>query len=360
MRPPEDRHPASLRPPRAAVMLGPMIEPIAPARRRRWPWILGIGGLAVWALALVAGVVTLIATASGSLGGTRDWAESTVLGSGRSKVAIIRIEGEIVPGQGGTGLFASGLAADDYVSQLRQAGEDEDVRAVILRLDTPGGTVVATDEVYRAVRALEAAGKPVVASMGETAASGGYYIASGTRMIFANSETLTGSIGVIAMYLNMEGTAQKIGVKPIVIKSGRLKDMGSPYRDITPEERAILQGLINESYERFVGVVAEGRKLSVDAVRKIADGRVLSGEQALRAGLVDKIGGLEDAFEEARRLAGIHGSARLVEYRRPSVGLLGSLFASRINVGGEVRAALRQSGLDLAPPRPGLHYLWIQ
>lgn len=329
-------------------------------RRRRWPFVLGIGGLVVWVAALIAGIVVLAATAPGTLGGVRRWDEETIQGDGDGKVAMVRIEGEILPGEGSEGLFSVSFGADDYVSQLRQALEDDDVDAVILRLDTPGGAVVASDQVFRMVRELGGR-KPVIASMGDVAASGGYYIAAAAEKVIANPSTITGSIGVIAVFLNLEGTASKVGAKPVVIKSGPHKDIGSPFREMTPAERKIVQRLIDEAFEQFVDAVAEGRGLSEQAVRRIADGRVLSGRQAKAAGLVDELGDLDDAFRIARDEAGID-EARLVVYRRPAPGFFSPFLFGRLGIGKEIRSAVRDVGADIVgvPTRPGLHYLWIQ
>ncbi|MCA1834027.1 MAG: signal peptide peptidase SppA [Actinomycetota bacterium] len=337
----------------------------APAlrRRKRWPMALGLGGLVVWVAALVAGVVILFATASPvRFNGASKWDEDRLFGSGTDKVALIKIQGEIVPGEGGGGgvLGRGSLGSDDYVSQLRQALEDDDVQSVVIRLDTPGGSVVASDDVYRMVRLLRSRGKHVVASMGDVAASGGYYIASACDAIIANRATITGSIGVIAMFLNLEGTAKKIGAKPVVIKSGPHKDIGSPFRELTAEERAILQKLIDEAYLQFLNAVADGRGMPVDQVRRIADGRVLSGAQAKDAHLVDDFGDVRDAYLKARDLAGIT-RARFVEYVPPGIGL-GSLLGGKVRLGDEIRSAVREAGADLTglPTRPGLEYLWVQ
>lgn len=332
--------------------------PLPPSRkRRRWPLALGIGGLVVWVVALIAGVVALFASAlPGVFTGIHRWDEETVLGSGTDKIAEIRIEGEITPGEGGGGLLGgTTLGSDDYVSMLQQAQDDEDVKAVLLRIDSPGGAVVASDDIYHAILRVKAAGKPVVVSMGDEAASGGYYIASAANRIFANPSTLTGSIGVIAIFINLQGTANKIGAQPVVIKSGLYKDIGSPYRAMTPAERGILQRLIDQTYGQFVQVVSQGRGISADQVRKIADGRVYSGQQAKDLGLVDEFGTVEDAFQWAKQQANVEG-ARLVVYRSPGIGL-GSLLRGKVDVGEQVTQAL--TNVTGVPARPDMEYLWL-
>lgn len=320
---------------------------------------LAIAGLAIWVAALIAGIVVLALTAIGPVSFVGDWDEEVVLDEGPSKVAMVEVVGEIVPGRGSSGgLFGGGgLGADDWVSQLRQAADDDDVEAVIVRLDTPGGAVVASDAVYRAVRELRD-DKPVIVLMEDVAASGGYYIAAGANRIVANPATVTGSIGVIALFPNLEGTAEKLGVRPIVIKSGRLKDIGSPFRRLTNEERRILQRAINEAYGQFVDAVAEGRSIPEGQVRELADGRIYTGRQALANGLVDELGGLREAIEEAKRAAGASEGVRLVRYTR-TFGF-GDFLGPGFSVRSAVREALGEVRADVGlPRRPGLHYLWL-
>lgn len=281
--------------------------------RKRWAALVAAG---VIFLAMVFLVERLGALLSRPAAGP--WVEVTLQGTGSDKVAVIEVEGEIVDESEGDQLGAA--AAEDLVSQLRQARLDDDVKAVVLEINTPGGSVVASDEVHREVLDVREAGKPVIAQMGEVAASGGYYIAAGADRIVANPNTFTGSIGVILVLLNLERAAGKLGIEPIIVKSGRIKDIGSPFRDLTPEERGILQGLIDQAYDRFVRIVANGRDLPLGEVREIADGRPLSGLQAEGLGLVDALGGFDDAISEARRLAGIE-QATVVEYRPPAPSL---------------------------------------
>ncbi len=281
------------------------------------------------------------------------WEEQAVQGVGQDKIAVVNVEGEIV-GSAGDEFGGSGVAAaDDLVSQLQQARRDDAVRAVILRVNTPGGSVVASDEIYQEVRDLREAGKPVVASMGEVATSGGYFVSVGADRIVANQSTITGSIGVIMVLLNLERAAGKLGIEPVVIKSGRLKDIGSPFRRMTPQERAILQNLIDEAYERFLSVVSDGRDVPEGELRDIADGRLLSGLQARRAGLVDELEDFDRAVETAKQLARI-GEARVVEYEAPF-----SLFGS---IGDGFPAAqdpVEQLEGSLGVTGPVLKYLYV-
>ncbi|MBI3604035.1 MAG: signal peptide peptidase SppA, partial [Nitrospirae bacterium] len=187
-----------------------------------------------------------------------------------------------------------------------------------LRINSPGGTVTASDILYHEVRAFKERRKvPVVASIMDVGASGGYYVAAAADKIFVHPSSVTGSLGVIMLTVNARGLLDKVGVEATAVTSGPRKDMGSPFRPMTEEERAIFQSVINSFYERFLTVVHEGRpNLSPEQIRKLADGRIYSGEQAKAAGLVDAVGYLEDSIEAAKQQAGL-SEARVVIYRRP-------------------------------------------
>lgn len=213
------------------------------------------------------------------------------------------------PASQGIGLVeVKGMIVDsrEPIRQLRHFLKKDNVKAVVLRIDSPGGVVGPSQEIYEEVRKL-AARKKVVVSMGSLAASGGYYIAAPASVIYANPGTITASIGVLIKFSNIEGLLDKVGVKSATIKTGPFKDAGAPDRPLSPEDRAMFQAVIDSTHEQFVRAVAEGRKLPLEDVRKIADGRVLSGEQAKSVKLVDKLGNLQDAIDEAGRLAGISG-----------------------------------------------------
>lgn len=198
--------------------------------------------------------------------------------------------------------------------QLRRVEEDESVKALVLRIDSPGGEVVATDEIHaRLLRLKQIRHIPIVVSMGSTAASGGYYLATAGDAIFANPNTLTGSLGVIFNLFNYNEAANKLGFHQYAIKSGRFKDIGSPSRPLTDPERQIFQTLVNESYNKFVDVIVKGRNLSRQRVLEIADGRIYSGEQAKRLGLIDQFGDLEEATRYALSLSGAD-DAMVVRY----------------------------------------------
>jgi protease-4 len=290
----------------------------------------------------------------------------------QNKIAVINVDGII----SGHDYDQSGNNLVDVIqAQLDRAADDKHVKAVILKIDSPGGEVLASDDIYKAICAFEAdepddhgkpgrKGKPVICSMGSLAASGGYYISSGCRWIVANELTITGSIGVIMHGYNYRGLMDKVGVAPMTFKSGKFKDMLSGEREpseILPEERAMVQGLIDETYEKFKGVVADGRTAAHELNKKegtaladnwadYADGRVLSGKQALDLGLVDQLGDFDDTVNRALEIARLK-SANLVEYReRYDLSNFLSLFGQssqshdiKLNLG--VEAPKLQAGL---------------
>jgi len=214
------------------------------------------------------------------------------------KVAVVRIEGPI-------------MDSKNTVDEIKSYVKDAAIKALVLRIDSPGGAVAPSQEIYDEVKkAIQK--KKVVVSMGSVAASGGYYIAAPANRIIANPGTLTGSIGVIMEIPNIEGLMNKIGVKTQVIKSGRHKDIASVFRTMDREEKAILQGVLDDVHEQFIKAIADGRKIPFEEVKKIADGRIFTGKQALEARLVDELGTLEDAIAAAGKLAGIKGEPEVV------------------------------------------------
>lgn len=310
-------------------------------------WIVVGVVVAVWVLflALLGGL------ALAALSGGGRWEERLLQGEGPRKVAVIHLAGQIHGGESGPDVFgAGGAGARDVIGQIQQASDDDNVAAVVLRVDSPGGAVVASDDIARAVSRLRER-KPVVASMGDLAASGGYYVASQAERVVANPGTITGSIGVIAILPNLEGTAEKLGIRPVVLKSGALKDAGSPFRDMTPDERALYQRLLDEAHAQFIDAVAAGRKIDEELVRTLADGRPYSGTQAKANGLVDDLGDLERAYDVALELAGLErGDARLVELRARRG--FGDLFP--FGFGSPTDELRRELGIGL-----GLQYLYL-
>src|SRR5262249_46177884 len=238
---------------------------------------------------------------------------------GGDQVAVIPIEGVI-----------NDEMAKTINRHLKQYGEDSRVRAIILRIDSPGGGVSASQEIYREVkRVKDEKKKKVVASMASVAASGGYYVACPADRIFANPGTITGSIGVIAEWLNYKDLVEWAKLKPVVFKSGEMKDTGSPYRELTEADRKFFQSMINELYDQFVNAGTEGRQargepgieLNKERVKLLADGRVYTGGAALKNGLIDELGNYQDAVKATAKLAGLKGEPRIVTPPKPRDGI---------------------------------------
>jgi protease IV len=206
------------------------------------------------------------------------------------RVAVVDLEGLIAE-------------TDDIVRELRHHRDNPSIRAVVIRINSPGGVVGPTQEVHDALLRVRQAGKPVVASLGSVAASGGYYVAVAADQIYANPGSLTGSIGVIMQMANVDALMKKVGVDYVVVKAGQFKDLGNFSRPLTPEERRVIQALLDDVHGQFIEAVAKGRKLDRSAVVQFADGRVFSGTQALGLKMVDALGGLEEAIEAAAKLA---------------------------------------------------------
>jgi len=205
-------------------------------------------------------------------------------------IAVIRLTGLIAEEADGDGILSNGNTAGAVLKQLRKAVKNKHVKGILLRIDSPGGTVSTSQEIADEIKSLRDKQKPVVVSMGDVSASGGYYVACGADKIVADPGTITGSIGVIFHTMNFKGLADKFGVQAQVVKSGPFKDIGSPYRQMTPEEKEILQNLISDAYDQFVTAISVGRNMPMDKVKKLADGRIYSGRQALKLGLIDKLG----------------------------------------------------------------------
>ena len=225
------------------------------------------------------------------------------------KIAVVEIRGLITQSQG-------------IIEELHQYNDDEGVKAIILRIDSPGGGVGPSQEIYREVLKIKSnKKKKVITSMGSVAASGGYYIASASDLIVANPGTITGSIGVLMEFTNIEELFRKIGIKGVVLKSGEHKDIGSPFREMTPEEKRLIQSVIDNVHQQFIQAVADGRKMDRLKVAQVADGRILTGEQAKQLGLVDQLGNLQDAIDTAAKMVGIEGKP-LVLYPKKKFSLL--------------------------------------
>jgi protease IV len=279
------------------------------------------------------------------------------------KIAVVRVEGVISSSLGDRGGFNM---VDVIEAQLDRAEKDKRVKAVLLKVDSPGGEVLASDDIAHAITEFQdSSKKPVIVSMGSLAASGGYYVSAPCRWIVANELTITGSIGVIMSGFNYRGLMDKVGLRPEVYKSGRFKDMlrGSKTPDeITPEERAMVQKLIDETYAKFKSVVAEGRKSAhdqndeskalADNWAEYADGRVLSGKEAFELGFVDQLGNYDDAIAKAEELGEIKDTANVIEYRqRNDLAELFGMFGQ-----SQSRALKVDLGLDLPKLQAGRMY----
>jgi protease-4 len=292
------------------------MTPMTPKRRTPWAWI--IISISVAGLIGLVGMVMIVATIGGVSG---------------DHVGLVSFSGQIMD-QEQKGLFGSARGPRDFIADCESARRDKSVKAVVIRINSPGGSAAASEEMYRAIRRLREK-KPVVCSMGDVAASGGYYMASACDKIYANPATITASIGVISQFVNMETLFKKLGVDAATLKSGQFKDAGSPFRKLRPNERQLFQAMIVDIYNTFVDDVVAGRKaatkgkLTRAALLKIADGRVVTGNQAKKLLLVDALGGLHEAVEDATQLGGLKKSRlREVSSGGGLSGLLGDEDAS--------------------------------
>ncbi len=277
---------------------------------RRHPYLFFILAFSSLVAATIIGISLLF------LLGTKNSDFADLHKIGGEKVGIVKI----------TGIIAD---AQNIIHELKRFREDDSIKAIVLRIDSPGGGVGPSQEIFREVRKTINE-KKVVASMGAVAASGGYYIAAGADGIVANPGTITGSIGVIMGYTNFQELLHKIGLVPVVVKSGKYKDIGSPVRKMTEEERKLLQDFSNQIHRQFIMAIAEGRKMDQSKVESLADGRIFSGEEAKHLGLVDRLGNLEDAIEWAGRMGGIKGKISAVYAREKKFSLLRYLAESSV------------------------------
>ena len=309
--------------------------------------------------------IVLLTTLSGCfyniqlLPSTQPLQERVVSGEGEAKILLTEITGVISEEEKGNAFMAEPNLVARIKEELKIAARDPAVRAVVIRINSPGGTVTASDLIHHELEAFKKkTGKTVIASIADLGASGGYYVAVAADKIVAHPTTVTGSIGVIMLNVNLQGLLEKIGVSGVAIKSGDKKDMGSPLRPMTEEERRLFQGIIDQMYEQFLTVVAAGRKgLTMEQVRRAADGRVYTARQALDLGLVDRIGYLDEAIEMARDAAGIK-LARVVRYVRP--GTYKDNIYSQSPVSGPATVNLVNFDLRswVQPGVPRFMYLW--
>jgi protease-4 len=319
-----------LNPPQyAAVPPPPPRPPMPPQPKPRvWLWIL-IGGAAFFAF--VVAVFALI-----YLSAKTD--NNSEFGGFGEKIAVVDIDGVI-------------FEPRTVVKQLKKYGDDDSVKAIILHMDTPGGGVAASQEIYSEVKRIrEKKKKKVVTSIETVGASGGYYIASATEKIYANPGSIVGSIGVIAEWYNYEELVKWAKLQPITFKTGEFKDTGSPTRQLTPAEKQYLQSLIDDMFRQFVGAVADGRKMKVEDVRALADGKVWTGEQAKALKLIDEIGDYHAAIDDTAKAVGIKGEPMIVHPEPERRTLLDVLF-------GDI-SHLVPSKARLLETHVGFYYLW--
>ena len=298
-------------------------------------------------IALVVGIGAL------GGGGAQDLSSIPVHVSGPATgpaVAIVEVNGPLLSGRANPFQATNNAHADDITAAIEQAAENPDVKAILLSVNSPGGSVVASDQIYQALKETH---KPIVVLMGEIAASGGYYVSMAADHIVANPSTLTGSIGVISTFPNFDEALDKVGVDFTVITSGDAKDFGSPYREMTEEEQAYWQDVTNEIYEGFVEIVAEGRDMDEADVRQLADGRVYTGRKALDLGLIDEVGYQSDAIHQAAQLGIISGEARVIRYE--SAPTFFSLLGGAAN---STEIALHDWITRMLSPR--VEFLWMR
>jgi len=301
------------------------------ARSRVWLWAL-IGGaaFAVFILAVFTLVYFIV-------NGGED-ARYFVTGGSGGRIGVVKIEGVI-------------LDPEETVRELRELADDDSIKAIILHLNTPGGGAAASEEIYREVRRIRDEKKKFIAVSIETVgASGGYYIASAANRIFANEASIVGSIGVIMEYVNYGDLLRWAKLDQVLIKAGKLKDIGNPARPMTPEERAYLQSLVDNMHAQFISAVAQGRGVKVDAIRPIADGRVWTGQQALGLKLVDQIADFRGAVLETAKQVGIKGEPALVHPEKQRRGLLDLLFGDASSLVPNPANVLQQN--------PSFFFLW--
>ncbi len=258
----------------------------------------------------------------------------------RDKIAVIDVDGLLINKRNRGFLREGNNPVSLFVEKLDKAASDRHVKAVVLRLNSPGGTVAASDIMYHSLREFKRkTGKPVVACILGLGCSGAYYLACGSDGIIAQPGSVTGSIGTIMQTFSVAGTMEKIGVKAVAIKSGKLKDLGSPLHDLQAEERKILEGIINQFFEQFLTVVQQGRaEIGEQKLRSLADGRIYTAEEALQEKLIDRIGYPTDAIEWAKDIAGVK-KARAVMYHRP-LGYKANIYSSAMSDGGDVGALI--------------------
>lgn len=295
-----------------------------------------------------------------SLSPTENVSETEVTSGDKNKIAVIKVDGEIIDSASEPGSIlatATGASASQLVKQIDRAEEDPNVKALILQINSPGGTAVAGQTITERLGKFRSSGKKLYVSMREVAASAAYEISTPADKIFANPETMTGSIGVIMQLTNYQGLYDKIGLSDVTIKSGAEKDIGNPARPMTDVDRAILQAMVDESYNNFVATVAKWRKLDEQKVRDLADGRVYTAKQALGNGLIDELGNMPAVIEHAKKESAL-ANPTVVEYGSGALGgIFGTLF-QKVAAANNL-SSLLTSGSEHISPGNKLMHKWI-
>ncbi len=283
--------------------------------------------------------------------------EVVIEGSGTNKIVLIPIKGIITAQKTKKYFFEAPNIVDSVKKQLEQAHDDNDVKAVILEIDSPGGGITASDIIYKEILEFkEKTNKSVIVSMQDVAASGAYYISAAADKIVSHPTTITGSIGVIMPLINITNLIEKYGIEDTSIKSGDMKNIGSPLKKMSDEERKVLHDIVDEMYTRFLSIISNGRNMKIEDVRKLADGRIYTGKQALDNGLVDQLGYIEDAITLAKEMTGLK-EAKVIKYKR--MFNLSEIFASSADsLFGDrtVKIDINASPIDGDSPR--FMYLW--
>lgn len=310
--------------------------------------VLGLSAVFFAIFLAISGVFFMHKTPSGGSGSS----PGVLFGNG--SVAVVELSGVITDSK-------------KVLKKLRRFEDDDDIKAVVLRLDSPGGAVAPSQEIYQEVKNYK---KPIVASMSSVAASGAYYVACGAKEIFANPGTITGSIGVIMEFANLSKLYDWAKIQRYSIKTGHFKDIGAEYREMAPDERALLQNMVNDVLVQFKTAVSTGRKLSMESVTAIADGRIFSGSQAKKAHLVDELGTLDDAINAAGKMGGIKGKPDVVYPENKKKRLLDFFMnqnddddsesgSSRVGIlGGFLQLVTGKASKDLSILSPGVYWLW--
>ena len=302
---------------------------MADGRSRAWLWALIAGGAFFLFFLAIFSLVYL---------SVRSGEQNAEYGGHGDKIGVVDLEGVIVD-------------AEQTVKRLKKFADDDSIKAIILHVNTPGGGAAASEEITREVRRIRTEKKKrIVASIETVGASGGYYVSSATDKIFADEASVVGSIGVIAEWVNYGDLLRWAKLKDVVIKAGEFKDTGDPARDLTPAERAYLQGMIDDMHTQFIRAVADGRKMKVEDVRSIANGKVWTGAQAVSLKLVDQIGDFQEAVKDTAKAVGIKGEPTLVKPEKPHYSLLDLIF-------GDASEALPNPS-KLMQPNIGFYYLW--